>query len=215
MADRAISDLSQADAIYLNDLFLLEQGSEAKSLTGQTLVTKLANYLEGHGGISDISYTAPVAPNLEGTLTITMADETVYTLSVSNGNGLSGITQYWAVSSNNSGAPSTWYTTLQTMTDVDRYLWSYTRFLFDDDSTVDTTPQVIGVYGDTGHGWYVHIKYASQYPTAPSDMGDIPDEWIGIYSGVSETAPTTYTSYTWYRYKGERGFTGNGIASVT
>lgn len=77
MADKRIQDLTPASSIQTNDLFVLEQSGAAKSLTGQILINDLATYLDGHGGISDIVYTPPVAPSLDGTLTITMADTTV------------------------------------------------------------------------------------------------------------------------------------------
>ena len=214
MADRQISDLTAATQVTVDDLFVLEQNNTAKKLTGQILMNDLATALDGHGGIADIEYTAPVAPSLDGTLTITMADTTEYDVTVTNGNGITSITQYWAVSDVNDDAPAVWYTTLQTMTAEYRYLWSYTDITFDDENSISTTPQVIGVYGDKGDSWFVHLKYASAQPTQDSDMGDTPDEWVGIYSGTSSTAPVHYTSYTWYSWKGERGNTGNGIASV-
>lgn len=36
----------------------------------------------------------------------------------------------------------------------------------------------------------------------------MPDAWIGVYFGFSATAPTSWTSYKWYRIKGEQGETG-------
>lgn len=71
-----------------------------------------------------------------------------------------------------------------------------------------------GVKGDTGDQTYVWIKWSAAQPTQDSDMGDVPDAWIGIYSGLSSTAPTTYTSYEWYNYKGGKGDTGDPITSV-
>lgn len=215
MADKAISDLTPATQVTAADLFVLEQNNTAKKLLGQTLLNDLATALDGHGGINSIVYTAPVAPNLIGTLTITLADQTVYTVDVMNGNGITSITQYWAVSDDDTIAPSVWSTTLQTMTAENRYLWSYTTIAFSDGNNLDTTAQVIGVYGDKGDSWYVHIKYASSYPTQDSDIGDTPDQWVGIYNGTSATAPTAYTAYTWYGWKGPTGDTGNGIVSVT
>ena len=214
MADRQISDLTAATQVTVDDLFVLEQNATAKKLTGQILMNDLATALDGHGGISDISYTAPVSPSLEGTLTITLADNTTYDAPVTNGNSLSNVTQYWAVSSSSTSTPSTWYTTLQTMTPTNKYLWSYTKYTFANAATINTTAQVIGVYGNTGQAWYVHIRYASNYPSSNNDMGTNPDKWIGVYSGTSASAPTSYTSYTWYEWKGLTGDTGNGIASV-
>ena len=214
MADRQISDLTAATQVTVDDLFVLEQNNTAKKLTGQILMNDLATALDGHGGIASISYTAPVSPSLDGTLTITLADTTSYDVTVTNGNSLSNVTQYWAVSSSKTTAPSTWYTTLQTMTTTNKYLWSYTKYTFADNTTINTIAQVIGVYGNTGQAWYVHIRYAANNPTSDSDIGTTPDRWIGVYSGTSESAPSAYTSYVWYEWKGLTGDTGNGIASV-
>ena len=76
------------------------------------------------------------------------------------------------------------------------------------DETTKTFQVVNGVKGDTGAQTYVWIRYAAHYPTSDSDMGTSPDAWIGIYSGLSSTAPTHYTDYSWYEYKGETGETG-------
>lgn len=61
---------------------------------------------------------------------------------------------------------------------------------------------------------YIHIRYADNEPTADSDIKAEPSDYMGIYTGTSETAPTTYTSYSWYKIKGENGDTGNGIESI-
>lgn len=66
-----------------------------------------------------------------------------------------------------------------------------------------------GQNGSNGVNAYVHIRYAAQQPTSDSDIKTTPDEWIGLYSGTSATAPTTYTSYTWYKFKGETGVAEN------
>ena len=66
-----------------------------------------------------------------------------------------------------------------------------------------------GQNGNDGANAYVHIRYAAQQPTSDSDIKTTPDEWIGLYSGTSATAPTTYTSYTWYKFKGETGIAEN------
>lgn len=83
---------------------------------------------------------------------------------------------------------------------------TYTIYLADE--TTKTFQVVNGVKGDTGAQTYVWIRYAAHYPTSDSDMGTSPDAWIGIYSGLSSTAPTHYTDYSWYEFKGETGETG-------
>ena len=324
MADKQISQLTAATQVNANDLFVLEQSSTAKKLTGQILENWLLELAEGHGGITNISYTAPSSGSLNGTLTITLADNTTssftvtngrgitsisktgtstltdtYTISynnnttstfqvsngrgidniaysepegnsldgtvtisyndntsssfvvtngrgidsvtktagtgtnltdsyhmlyndgtyydftLDNGNGVASVTQYYAVSDRDDTTPQTWHDEPQMMTAVNRFLWSYQRFTRDDGTTLDTTPSVIGAYGETGQNWYVHIKYSDDMPTSDSDIGDVPSTYIGVYSGTSADAPTAYTAYTWYHWKGLKGDTGTSITSVT
>ena len=89
---------------------------------------------------------------------------------------------------------------------------TYTILLADETTT--TFQVVNGIKGDTGDQTYVWIRYAHTYPTSDSDMGTSPDEWIGIYSGTSTAAPTHYTDYTWYQFKGDTGETG-AAATIT
>ena len=67
MADSRIQDLTPATTVTTSDRFVLEQSGQAKSLTGQVLINDLAAALDGHGGISNITYAAPVSPSLTGT----------------------------------------------------------------------------------------------------------------------------------------------------
>jgi hypothetical protein len=98
--------------------------------------------------------------------------------------------------------------TSSTTTDpvVDTYTITYA------DASVSTFNVTNGAKGDTGVGAYVHLKWAAQQPTADNQMSNTPDEWIGIYSGSSSTAPAHYTSYAWYQYKGDKG---DGVTSIT
>ena len=207
MADKSISELVAATAVGSTDLFVLEQTGTAKKLTGQILENWLVALADGHGGIQTIEKTG--TSGLVDTYTITYADTTTSEFTVKNGKAISSITQYWAVSASNSTVPSQWYTTRQTMTVTNKYLWSYMHYAYNDGTSYDTPYSVIGVYGDTGAQTYVWIKYSAVFPTSDADMADIPDKWIGIYVGLSSTAPTSYTAYTWYQYKGEKGDTGD------
>lgn len=137
MADKRIQDLTPAESIQLADRFVLEQAGQAKSLTGQILLDDLATALDGHGGISDITYTAPVAPSLDGTLTITMADGTTYDVTVTNGNGIASIAVAYGVS--NTADPAyvqEWNSSVVSPTDALPY--AFTRFTITD-STGGTT----------------------------------------------------------------------------
>lgn len=219
MADKTIGQLVAAPsnlAEYTGqELLVLEQNNTAKKLTMQILENWLVSFADGHGGIQTISKTG--TSGLVDTYTITFADQSTATFTVTNGNGITGVTQYWAVSSSNTTVPSSWSTTRQTMTPTNKYLWSYMTFTRDSGS-FSTTKSVVGVYGDTGQAWYVWIKYAGQRPTSDADIGTEPDNWMGVYSGTASTAPTSYTAYQWFEIKGETGSTGAtgaSIASVT
>lgn len=74
------------------------------------------------------------------------------------------------------------------------------------DTTTSTFTVRDGFKGDTGDDWYIWIKYASDLPTADADMSIYPDNYIGIYSGTSSSAPAHYTDYTWYQWKGEASY---------
>lgn len=153
MADKQISDLVAATSVQAADLFVLEQTGTAKKLTGQILINWMTAYADGHGGIQTIAKTG--TSGLVDTYTITYADATTSTFTVTN-----------------------------------------------------------GAKGDTGAAWYIHLKYSSDLPTSDADMGNSPDNWIGIYSGTSSTPPAHYTSYTWFQWKGDTGNTG-AAATIT
>lgn len=156
MADKSISELVAATSVGSADLFVLEQASTAKKLTGQILENWLVSFADGHGGIQSIAKTGTSGTNpVVDTYTITLADETTFNFTVTN-----------------------------------------------------------GIKGDTGAQTYVWVKWAAQEPTADNQMSNNPDEWIGIYIGLSSTAPAHYTDYTWYKYKGEQGSPGYAVDDV-
>ena len=189
MADKAISELVAAEQIKSTDMFVLEQDGTAKRLQGQTLLNWLTAAADGHGGISDIAKTG--TDGLVDTYTITLADTTTKTFTVTNGNGLTAFEK------------------LSTVGLVDTY--RFTR----SDGTYFTFAVANGAKGDTGEASHVWIKYASQQPTASShSMGDLPDAWMGVYSGTAAEAPDDWQQYTWYQIKGEKGDTG-AAATVT
>ena len=187
MADKTIGDLNNAPGTVddSNTLFVVQQAGTAYKLDGHAFILALTSILDGHGGINSIVYTAPVAPSLDGTLTITLADTTQTSLTIKNGKGI--------VSISKTGTAGL----------VDTYTITY------NDGTTGTFTVTNGAKGDTGDAWYVWIRYAGQQPTQDSDIGTTPDNWMGVYSGTSSTAPTHYTDYQWFQIKGVKGDTGN------
>lgn len=69
----------------------------------------------------------------------------------STGNGIKGIVEHYAVSSSNSSAPTSWSSTVPTMTESNKYLWNYETITYTNGTTMDTTKRVIGVYGNKGN----------------------------------------------------------------
>lgn len=184
MADKAISELIAAEQIKAADLFVLEQDSAAKKLTGQILLNWLTAAADGHGGISSIVKQS--TSGLTDTYRITMADTTTFDFPVKNGRGITGVLK------------------ISTSGLVDTYRITY------NDSTTSTFTITNGAKGDKGDNAYVWIRYAAQEPTAAShNFGVLPDNWMGVYSGNSATAPTDWTQYQWFEIKGEKGDIGN------
>ena len=184
MADKAISELIAAEQIKAADLFVLEQDSAAKKLTGQILLNWLTAAADGHGGISSIVKQS--TSGLTDTYRITMADTTTFDFPVKNGRGITGVSK------------------ISTSGLVDTYRITY------NDSTNSTFTITNGAKGDKGDNAYVWIRYAAQEPTAAShNFGVLPDNWMGVYSGNSATAPTDWTQYQWFEIKGEKGDIGN------
>lgn len=68
----------------------------------------------------------------------------------STGNGIKSITEHYAVSTSNSSAPTTWSTTVPTMTETNKYLWNYETITYTNNTTNDTAKRVIGAYGNKG-----------------------------------------------------------------
>ena len=64
-----------------------------------------------------------------------------------------------------------------------------------------------GAQGRDGVSNYIHRKYSDNANGSPmSDNSNL--KYIGIYTGTSATPPTTPTSYTWSKIKGEDGQQG-------
>lgn len=190
MADKSIDQLNAAEKVYATDLFVLQQSGTAKKLTGQVLENWLVSFADGHGGIQSIQKVS--TSGLVDTYRITLADTTTFDFVVTNGRSINSISK-----TSTSGL-------------VDTYTITYNN------GTTSKFTVTNGEKGDKGDNAYVWIKYASQEPTESShSMGDIPDDWIGIYSGNASTAPTDWKQYKWFKAKGEKGNTGDAAALLS
>ena len=193
MADKAITDLNVVPGSIddNNTWFAVAQSGAAYKVSGHEFILAMSVIWQSHGGIRDIVYTDPVPPSLTGTLIITLADDTIVSFDVENGKGITSIAKTGTVGL------------------VDTYTITY------NDGTTSTFNVTNGAKGDTGDAWYVWIRYAGEEPIQDSDIGTTPDNWMGIYSGTSSTAPVHYTDYDWFEIKGEKGDTGTAATLVS
>lgn len=86
-----------------------------------------------------------------------------------DGVGIKSVTKYYLASERNTGITTStygWTTTMQTMTETKKYLWSYETIAYTDGSSTKTTPIIIGVHGQNGADGDSGIIIS---PTAPEN----------------------------------------------
>lgn len=86
-----------------------------------------------------------------------------------DGVGIKSITKYYLASEKSTGitiSSSGWTTTIQTMTETKKYLWSYETIAYTDGKSTKTTPIIIGVHGQNGADGDSGIIVS---PTAPEN----------------------------------------------
>lgn len=149
MADKSIFKLTLQTTFASNDRLVVGNyaNSDAEAITGQTLVNLLATALDGHGGIQSIEKTSSSGTDpVVDTYTITMADTTTTTFTVTNGlKGDTGLQTFiyfrWA-----HVQPSSWS---DTTSQPDEWMGVYA-------GTATTPPTTVSAYtwvkvrGDTG-----------------------------------------------------------------
>ena len=139
-----------------------------------------------------------------------------------DGKGIKSITEYYLATSASSGvtkdrAKWDWTTTLQTITPTKKYLWNYEVITYTDNSITESTPCIIGVYGDKGDPGKDAYSYKlrSNITAIPLDNNGMPVDSAksltltgNIFKGSSSISVST--SYTIKAI-----ITWNGTASAT
>ena len=131
-----------------------------------------------------------------------------------DGRGIKSVTEYYARSTSNSTAPSSWSTTPPTLSSAYKYLWNYEVVTYTDNTTTQTTPAVIGVYGDKGDkgedGKYTELRFARNgSPTVPPDL----DQRALNPSGWATTTPTVGTAEYLWMTSAEKSADGSTLIS--
>lgn len=94
----------------------------------------------------------------------TITTDTLHYLATNQGSG---------VTKNTPG----WTTTVQSMTETNKYLWTYHTYTSASGSTTDTTPVITGVYGQTGGDGVSITAVQPQYYLSQSDSSATGGSW--------------------------------------
>lgn len=111
------------------------------------------------------------------------------------GIGVVSVTEHFAKSADKNVAPTTWSTTVPTITELDPYLWNYETFNYTDGSTSDTPKRIIGVYGTKGEPGQSLSKVEAQFYLSNSKITQTGGSW--------STTPPEWVEgkYLWTRQK--------------
>ena len=117
-----------------------------------------------------------------------------------DGRGISSITENYLATPLSSGVTTStpgWTTSVQTLTNTNKYLWNYETIAYTDGSSTNTTPAIIGVYGDkgadgtNGRG----ITSVTNYYLATSASSGVTRSTSGWTTGYQQV--TSVNKYLW------------------
>ena len=140
----------------------------------QTITTSkkyLWNYEKVTYSDSSTSSTSPIIIGAYGNTGATGAKGATGATGAT-GVGIKSISEHYLASASNSGittSTSGWTTTIQTLTASKKYLWNYETITYTDNSISNSSPVIIGVYGDKGD---TGAKGATGATGAKGDKGD-------------------------------------------
>jgi len=161
-------------------------------------------YATASDGSTGFSTTVATGKTYIGTYTdYVSADSEVYSnytwalIKGSDGKGISSVTEYYAVSTSSTVAPTIWYTTVQTMTETNKYLWNYENVVYTDSTTYDSLKRVIGVYGATGSSGSAGVGITSvvNYYLATASSTGVTTSTSGWTTAVQSVTSTN--KYLW------------------
>lgn len=110
------------------------------------------------------------------------------------GVGISSVVEHYLATSASSGvttATSGWTTAVQAITSTNKYLWNYETINYTEGSPANTTPVIVGVYGNTGKG----ISSVVEHYLATSAYSGVSTATSGWTTGVQSVNSTN--KYLW------------------
>ena len=182
----------------------------------------------GNGIKSIIMSDDPLKTNAtKTTYIVTLDDNTTYELVVTNGTdgekGDDGETPTISISDDGfwiiNGEPTDKKAVAEDGADADVWTIGQDGYWYKNGAPTEykaiATDGKNGKDGTNGTSYYVHIKYADEKPTSSTTLKTTASAWMGIYSGTSKTAPSSYSQYTWYCIKGSDGVDGTDTSYAT
>ena len=113
-----------------------------------------------------------------------------------DGKGIKSITEYYLATSAGSGVTtgtSGWTTAVQTITAAKRFLWNYEKVAYTDGTSSESSPVIIGVYGEKGEAGTSVTVSSTTTTYAAGTSGTTPPD-----GGWSETVPAVAAGqYLW------------------
>lgn len=110
-----------------------------------------------------------------------------YALDGQQGNGITEVTEYYAISADGVNPPTQWSATVQTPTEQKKFLWNYEVVHYTNGDGIPTPPCVIGVYGSgKGISSVVEMYLAT---TVSAGITRNTSGWTSSIQTISATKP--------------------------
>ena len=122
------------------------------------------------------------------------------------GKGIKSVTEYYlatTLSSDVTTSTTGWTTTMQALTETNKYLWNYELITYTDNTTTTINPIVIGVYGDTGtpgRPGSDSVTFQVYSSNGYALSINTPTVTLQTFAYVGDVAITADATYQWYIY---------------
>ena len=122
------------------------------------------------------------------------------------GKGIKSVTEYYlatTLSSDVTTSTTGWTTTIQTLTETNKYLWNYELITYTDNTTTTINPIIIGVYGDTGapgRPGFDAVTFQVYSSNGYALSINTPTVTLQTFAYIGDVAITADATYQWYIY---------------
>lgn len=124
------------------------------------------------------------------------------------GRGVQSIKEYYLASSLSEGVTTSsdgWQSTMQALSETNKYLWNYESITYTDGATVNIAPVIIGVYGErgfTGEAGDNAVTFQVYSNNGYALSTSIPTLTLQTFAYIGDVEITAGATYQWYRHNG-------------